>query len=81
MNAKDLLQKLNVRNIFFKFGDGGLGWSDQAPFDRIIVTACAPEIPKNLINQLDDNGIMIIPIGEDNNIQVLKKIVKKGKKF
>ena len=81
MNAKDLLQKLNARNIFFKFGDGGLGWLDQAPFDRIIVTACAPEIPKNLVNQLDDNGIMIIPIGEDNNIQVLKKIVKKGKKI
>ena len=81
MNAKDLLLKLNARNIFFKFGDGGLGWIDQAPFDRIIVTACAPEIPKNLINQLDDNGIMIIPIGEDNNIQVLKKIVKKGKNF
>ena len=44
------------------------------------MTACAPEIPKNLVNQLDDNGIMIIPIGEDNNIQVLKKIVKKRKK-
>ena len=81
MNAKDLLQKLNARNIFFKFGDGGLGWLEQAPFDRIIVTACAPEIPKNLVNQLDDNGIMIIPIGEDNNIQVLKRIVKKGKKI
>ena len=51
----------------------------QAPFDRIIVTAAAPEIPNALIEQLTDNGIMIIPIGEDNDTQFLIKI-KKNKK-
>ena len=52
---------------------------DQAPFDRIIVTASAPEIPNILLGQLIDGGIMIIPIGEDNDNQILKKITKKGK--
>ena len=67
-----------INNVFFKHADGGLGWLEQAPFDRIIVTASAPEIPKNLLNQLVDDGIMVIPIGEDNDNQVLKKIIKKG---
>ena len=55
-----------------------MGWSDQAPFDRIIVTASAPEIPKKLLSQLVDEGIMVIPVGEENDNQVLKKIIKKG---
>ena len=79
--AKNLLQNLSINNVFFKHADGGLGWSEQAPFDRIIVTASAPEIPKNLLSQLVDGGIMIIPIGEDNDNQVLKKIIKKGDSF
>ena len=49
----------------------GLGWYDQAPFDRIIVTANAPEIPNNLVEQLAENGIMVIPIGDDYS-QILK---------
>ncbi len=76
--AKNLLQSLNINNVFFKHADGGLGWSDQAPFDRIIVTASAPEIPKKLLSQLVDEGIMVIPVGEENDNQVLKKIIKKG---
>ena len=79
--AKNLLQNLSINNVFFKHADGGLGWSEQAPFDRIIVTASAPEIPKNLLSQLEDDGIMVIPIGEDNDNQVLKKIIKKGDSF
>ena len=46
--AKNLLQSLETNNVFFKHADGGLGWSEQAPFDRIIVTASAPEIPTKL---------------------------------
>ena len=76
--AKNLLQSLEINNVFFKHADGGLGWSDQAPFDRIIVTASAPEIPTKLLSQLVDDGIMVIPVGEDNDNQVLKKIIKKG---
>ena len=79
--AKNLLQSLEINNVFFKHADGGLGWSDQAPFDRIIVTASAPEIPTKLLSQLVDNGIMVIPVGEDHDNQVLKKIIKKGDSF
>ena len=79
--AKNLLQSLEINNVFFKHADGGLGWSDQAPFDRIIVTASAPEIPTKLLSQLVDNGIMVIPVGEDNDNQVLKKIIKKRDSF
>ncbi len=79
--AQELLRKLGVKNVFFKHDDGGLGWIDQAPFDRIIVTACAPEIPTKLLKQLDDTGIMVVPIGEDNDTQILKKVIKKGKQY
>ena len=58
-----------------------MGWSEQAPFDRIIVTASAPEIPTKLLSQLSDDGIMVIPVGEDNDNQVLKKIIKKDDSF
>ena len=79
--AKSLLLSLEINNVFFKHADGGLGWSEQAPFDRIIVTASAPEIPTKLLSQLSDDGIMVIPVGEDNDNQVLKKIIKKDDSF
>ena len=56
-----------------------LGWNEQAPFDRIMVTANAPEIPKKLVDQLVENGIMIVPIGDDYSPQVLKVIKRKIK--
>ena len=57
--AEILLKGLGANNIFFKHADGGLGWSEQAPFDRIIVTANAPEIPNILVEQLINEGIML----------------------
>lgn len=74
--AENLLRQLGTKNIFFKHADGGLGWKEQAPFDRILVTANAPEIPDNFLKQLANKGIMIIPVGDDYNEQVLKKIIK-----
>ena len=74
--AENLLRQLGTKNIFFKHADGGLGLKEQAPFDRILVTANAPEIPDNLLKQLANKGIMIIPVGDDYNEQVLKKIIK-----
>jgi protein-L-isoaspartate(D-aspartate) O-methyltransferase len=58
-----------------KFGDGSLGWSSNAPYDSIIVTAAAPEIPNKLILQLKVGGKMIIPIG-DKNVQDMYVIVR-----
>ena len=76
--ADEQFKKLNVTNIFCRHGDGGLGWKDQAPFERIIVTACANDIPRQLIEQLSEGGKMIIPIGEQHEDQVLKLILKKN---
>ena len=78
VKSEKLFKSMKVTNIFCRHGDGGLGWVEQAPFDRIIVTACAPEIPNQLLDQLNLGGIMIIPIGDDHNDQVLKKIVKEN---
>ena len=79
--AKELLRLFKVRNIFFRHGDGGLGWVEQAPFDRIIVTACAVDIPRQLISQLKENGIMIVPVGEVHEEQILKKVIKQKNKI
>ena len=74
--AYNLFKALGVNNIFCRHDDGGMGWKEQAPFDRIIVTACAQDIPTELTSQLSINGKMIIPIGDEHDEQVLKKISK-----
>ena len=65
--AEDLLNNLGYKNIFYKFGDGTLGWKDRNSelnsFDKIIVTAAAPDIPVSLTSQLAMNGKLIIPTG------------------
>ena len=79
-NARKLLSQLGYDNILFKAFDGTLGWKEYAPFDAIMVTAGAPHIAKPLIDQLADNGRMIIPVG-DRYSQELLKVVRKGSEF
>ena len=76
IKAQNLFKNLNVTNIFTRHADGGMGWKEQAPFDRIIVTACALDIPGKLLDQLSANGKMIVPIGDQYNEQKLQKITK-----
>ena len=76
-SAKKIIEKLNYTNISIKVGDGTKGWVDFSPFDCIIITASSPKIPGPLIDQLKDNGRMIIPIGESFS-QELILIRKKG---
>ena len=57
-------------------GDGSLGLPEQAPFDRIIVTAAAEDTPKVLVGQLREGGIMVLPVGQSNAVQTLIKVVK-----
>jgi len=57
-------------------GDGSMGYPEKAPYDRIVVTAAAPDIPKPLIEQLKNGGIMLIPIGSMHLFQSLIKVVK-----
>ena len=80
VKARKLLAKLNYNNILFKAFDGTLGWKDYAPFDAIMVTAGAPNVPEPLKEQLADNGRMIIPVG-DRYTQELIKITRKGESF
>lgn len=75
------LKKLGYTNIIIKSGDGYHGWSEHAPFDIIIVTAAADEIPKPLIDQLAENGRLVIPVGAAGAIQELYLIVKKDGKI
>jgi protein-L-isoaspartate(D-aspartate) O-methyltransferase len=56
--------------------DGSMGYAEKAPYDRIFVTAAAPDIPKPLIEQLKPNGIMLIPVGSVSLFQSLIKVVK-----
>jgi protein-L-isoaspartate(D-aspartate) O-methyltransferase len=56
--------------------DGSIGYAEKAPFDRILVTAAAPDVPKPLIEQLKPNGIMLIPVGSISLFQSLIKIIK-----
>jgi protein-L-isoaspartate(D-aspartate) O-methyltransferase len=62
--ARRLLAELGYANVIMKAFDGTLGWREYKPFDAIIVTAGAPEIPKPLMEQLADGGRMIVPIGD-----------------
>ena len=74
--AERLLIDLRIHNVVFDIGDGSKGWPQQAPFDRIIVTAAAEERPQALIDQLARDGILIVPVGRDPTTQVVERIVK-----
>jgi protein-L-isoaspartate(D-aspartate) O-methyltransferase len=67
----------DVANVHCRHGDGFLGWPEKAPFDAIIVTAAPESIPEGLVDQLNDGGRMIVPVGEVYDTQWLKLIVKK----
>ena len=75
-NATKVFQKLNMSNIITILSDGGHGLEQQAPFDRIIVTAASDDPPASLLSQLKIGGIMIIPVGQSDNMQKLIKIAK-----
>ncbi|MUH73111.1 protein-L-isoaspartate(D-aspartate) O-methyltransferase [Psychrosphaera haliotis] len=77
--AKRRLQKLDIYNVQMKHGDGWLGWESKAPFDAIIVTAAPESVPQALKSQLKDGGILILPVGTEN--QQLVTIVRSGDEF
>ncbi|MCX6641464.1 MAG: protein-L-isoaspartate(D-aspartate) O-methyltransferase [bacterium] len=73
--ARKVLEGLGYHNILLRVSDGSIGWEEFAPYDRIIVTAAAPQVPKSLVKQLADDGIMIVPVGNRTH-QELKIITK-----
>ncbi len=77
--ARRRLEQAGYDNISFLASDGTLGWKEESPFDAIMVTAAPPRIPGGLIQQLEDGGRMIVPVGELS--QILYKITRRGDDF
>jgi protein-L-isoaspartate(D-aspartate) O-methyltransferase len=75
--AEERFRTLGLTNVITRFGDGGEGWAEQAPFDRILVTAAAPEEPKTLLAQLKPNGVLVAPIGK-GPVQSLRRYAGDG---
>jgi protein-L-isoaspartate(D-aspartate) O-methyltransferase len=78
--ARALLDRLGYQNIALHVGDGTIGWSEHAPYDGIIVTAGAPELPKPLLEQLSPGGRLVIPIGNEQG-QALVRVTRKESGF
>jgi protein-L-isoaspartate(D-aspartate) O-methyltransferase len=75
--AEMRLKSLGITNVITRFGDGGEGWPEQAPFDRILVTAAMETEPKILLAQLKPNGVLVAPVGR-GAVQSLKRYVGDG---
>jgi protein-L-isoaspartate(D-aspartate) O-methyltransferase len=81
--ARRLIRELEIENVHFKIFDGSYGWSEFAPYRGIVVTAAAPEVPEPLVRQLDDGGILVLPIGGDaagERDQELVRVRRRGDK-
>jgi protein-L-isoaspartate(D-aspartate) O-methyltransferase len=71
-----VLTELGYRNVTLAVADGTLGWPSRAPYDRIIVTAAAARYPSALFDQLQEQGLLVIPVGghDYQNLQVIRKV-------
>jgi len=78
--AREVLQTLGYGNIRFRAGDGSKGWPEEAPFDAIIVTAAAAEVPRVLEEELGPSGTMVVPVGTGFQELLLIRRMKKGLK-
>ena len=76
--AEARLKSLHVQNVISRFGDGHEGWPEQAPFDRVLVTAAPAEEPRRLLEQLKPNGVLVAPVGR-GPVQSLLRYVGDGK--
>lgn len=75
--AKDHLWDLKLKNISYLYSDGNQGWPDYAPYDAILASAAAPEIPLQLLQQLAIGGVMVIPIGQSGE-QILQRVIRRA---
>jgi len=70
--AASILKLIGNQNLNLKVGDGTLGWEEHAPYNKIIVTAGAPSVPKILFNQLMEGGFLVIPVGNDTKQKMVR---------
>jgi protein-L-isoaspartate(D-aspartate) O-methyltransferase len=78
VHARSLLDKLHYYNIVMRCSDGTAGWQDESPFDAIIVTAGAPDVPHVLVSQLVEGGRMVVPVGNQHSQDLIKIYKDKG---
>lgn len=76
MQARRRLKRLGIKNIVMRVGDGSLGWTKAAPFDRILIACASPKLPENLLNQLKVGGFILVPVDAEPGVQDLLKIIK-----
>ncbi|MEL7138525.1 MAG: protein-L-isoaspartate(D-aspartate) O-methyltransferase [Pseudomonadota bacterium] len=74
--ARARLEQLEIANVTFRIGDGTRGWGEQQPFDRILCAAAADDAPSVLLEQLRPGGIMVLPVGQSDDVQQLIRIEK-----
>ena len=76
IKAKETFKKLGNRNIYSKFDDGKMGWPEEAPYPAIMVTAALKEVPRELKEQLAPDGVLVAPLGNEDEVQTLILIRK-----
>ncbi|MEL6335744.1 MAG: protein-L-isoaspartate(D-aspartate) O-methyltransferase [Pseudomonadota bacterium] len=74
VGARARLEAMDIGNVSLRTGDGTRGWPEQAPFDRILVAAAAEDVPAILLSQLREGGVMVLPVGQTDDIQQLLRI-------
>ena len=79
--AEALFRSLGLTNITARVADGSFGLPEQAPFDRIMVTAAAEDPPGPLLSQLKPGGIMVVPVGQSDAVQTLIKVMRRAAGF
>lgn len=77
--AEDIIKRLEITGVHFKVGDGSIGWEEESPFDGIIVTAGAPAVPEDFMEQVITGGKIIIPVGD--RVSQRMQIIEKGEKI
>jgi protein-L-isoaspartate(D-aspartate) O-methyltransferase len=79
--ARERMRGLGIENVTIHLGDGRYGWRDEAPYEGILVSAAAPEVPAELADQLADGGRLVIPLGEESGTQLLTAVRRRGREF
>jgi protein-L-isoaspartate(D-aspartate) O-methyltransferase len=78
VRARNILESLGYRNIFFKEYNGTMGWPESQPYDAVLVTAGAPSVPEPLVDQLADGGRMVIPVGGRSGQELVRITKREG---